>query len=146
MRGLHFRCKIGIQIGESVRSIYCHDGGTPEEVGVVLRDNYDLHQTNELLKLGDMSYLRETPEASNFYARDRELEAYLCEARDYDTVDAFLAIGPVDYFYLLTDDGWKVKSSKDVDNYRVVEEFISIDDALLIKAVYRKPDVKSPKW
>lgn len=146
MRGLIFRCKIGIQIGESVRSVYCHANGEPDKVGLMLRDNYDLHKTNELLNQGDMSYLGVNLEECNFYSRDRNVDKRDCEARDYETIERFLTVGPVDYFYLLTDDGWRVKSSKDVDNYKVVEDFMSIDDALLIKPVYRKPEVKTPRW
>ena len=146
MRGLNFRCKIGIQIGESVRSVYCHRGAEPHEVGVMLRDYYDLEKTNELLKQGDMSHLGKTLEECNFYSRDRMLDMRECEAHDYDTVDNFLTFGPVDYYYLLRDNGWVVISSQGVDNYKVVNEFMSVDDALLIKAEYRKPDVKSPRW
>lgn len=44
--------------GRTVRSIYCHWGGYPEYVGMVLQKHYtDINKIDELLALGDLSAL-----------------------------------------------------------------------------------------
>lgn len=147
MRGLNFRCKIGVLRENGIESVYCHEKGEPENTGVVLRDYYPLDRANELLKLGDISYLKESIENSNFYNRDREVPLYEVESRLYPDEESFLSVGPVDYFYVLRNDGWYVKSMSNLDNYRSINDFVTVDEALLVKPSYKKrEEVKTPKW
>jgi hypothetical protein len=146
MRGKTARCKIGVLQGDIIKSVYCHQEAFPEVTGILLRDNYDLAKTLQLLEHGDLSYLGKTLQDCNFYARDRHVDLQDCCVREYDSTEKFLSIGAVDYFYLLKDDGWHVISSEYVDNYKVIPNFMTIDDALLVKAQYRKAEVKVPRW
>lgn len=148
MRGLSYRCKVGIVLDDqTISSVYCHQGGEPEIVGILLRDHYNKEETLKLLDMGDMSFLGKNIEETNFYNRDRNLDKRECALRNFDTVDEFLKFGPVDYAYLFKDDQWFVVSAKDVDNYKIIDDFVTIDEALLVKPRYvKKEKIATPMW
>lgn len=105
------RCYIGKEFEDgSVRYVYCHHTGYPEGVGQILYESYGLDNIDNLLDLGDMSTLGDTPEKSCFYMRDcgeTDCEADEALNEDYyfngygsDYLDMF-----IEFKYLLTKDG-----------------------------------------
>lgn len=54
-------CRIALKIAEDkYKSIYCHWDGYPDGVGATLLTHYkELKKVEELISLGDISYLRE---------------------------------------------------------------------------------------
>lgn len=48
----------------TIRSIYCHWDGYVENNGQILLNNYDETNLNELMDLGDLSYLGEKPKST----------------------------------------------------------------------------------
>jgi len=96
--------------------IYCHYDGYLSHTGKMLVEHYnDESKVDELLKLGDLSFLDEqigekhdfkkpTPGWTIAYSRDRgeqvksNNQTYL---EDYNTSPV------IDYFYLFTEGGWK---------------------------------------
>lgn len=52
------RSRIAIEIGDKVKSIYCHSDGYPEGVGAILKKHYtDPEKIEKLMELGDLSRL-----------------------------------------------------------------------------------------
>jgi hypothetical protein len=95
------RSTIAIKTPKGIRSIYCHYDGYPEHTGAILREKYITpSKINELLELGDISYLGEDvgvwkqdfndpiPGITLAYGRDRG-EAGV-EARNHPSVGSWL--------------------------------------------------------
>ena len=80
------RSLIGIKLdNEIVKTIYCHWDGYPEHNGKLLIDHYNSPATiTELMELGDLSTLAETPAACKAYHRDRNEPWGMVEPRDTD--------------------------------------------------------------
>jgi len=64
-----------IESDNSVKGIYCHFSGQIEAVGQILKESYkNPKKTQELIKLGNISMLAETPEETIAYYRDIDKE------------------------------------------------------------------------
>ena len=67
------RSLIGIKLEDNiVKTIYCHWDGYPEHNGKLLIDHYNSPAAiTELMELGDLSSLAESPDQCKAYHRDR---------------------------------------------------------------------------
>jgi len=84
--------------GNTVEYIYCHFDGYLKGVGRTLVKNYDTpFKVEQLFALGDISELRETPETTVAYHRDRG-ERFL--KRGLHTKKNIITNAGVDYVYL----------------------------------------------
>ena len=55
-------CAIGLQIGDKVKGIYCHNDGYPEHMFGVLKNGYTKQsKVEKLLSLGDLSSIGYNP-------------------------------------------------------------------------------------
>lgn len=97
------RSLIGIKLGDYIKTIYCHWDGYPEHNGQLLVDNYTSPSAVfDLLELGDLSSLAETPAKCTAYHRDRKEPYGMVEARDVDP-NELVNVGcdyGVDYVYV----------------------------------------------
>lgn len=98
------RSLIGIKLDNIVKTIYCHWDGYPTHNGKLLVDNYTTPAAIlELMGLGDLSSLAETPDQCKAYHRDRKEPWGMVEPRDMmaGTIveDAVKDYG-VDYVYM----------------------------------------------
>lgn len=118
------RCLISKQIkNNTVELVYCHFDGGLNHVGNLLKNHYDTQdKLDELLKLGDLSFLEpsiEKPEGhtfstplkgySIFYGRDRGEE-------DTDSVivsdwSKYFRDSHCAYIYIFKDDKWYYSST-----------------------------------
>ena len=98
------RCYIGVKRPDhSIEFVYCHHDGYPEGVGWTLQDFYPDGNIDEILKVGAMSSLGDTPELCEFY-KDPEnhsikrdcLWAYKKYVKDSDA----------EYAYIFQDGKW----------------------------------------
>ena len=98
------RSLIGIKLEDNiVKTIYCHWDGYPAHTGKLLVDNYSTPATiTELMELGDLSSLAETPDQCKAYHRDRNEPWGMVEPRDINTseLDAVAKDYGVDYVYI----------------------------------------------
>jgi len=78
------RSLIGIKLdNEIVKTIYCHWDGYPEHNGQLLVNNYNSPSAVfDLLALGDLSSLAESPDQCKAYHRDRNEPWEMVEPRD----------------------------------------------------------------
>ncbi len=97
------RSLIGIKLDNIVKTIYCHWDGYPEHNGQLLVENYNTPTAVfDLLELGDLSSLAETPAKCTAYHRDRKEPYEMVEARDVDP-NELVNVGcdyGVDYVYV----------------------------------------------
>ena len=105
------RVRIGILTGSgSITSIYCHNGAGPGSMGRLLETIYNTpDKVQDLLELGDISYLGRDLLETVAYHRDRgeplSVNAPLLSKNVYDYVQELTA----EYHYLFTFlDGWTV--------------------------------------
>ena len=97
------RSLIGIKLDNIVKTIYCHWDGYPEHNGQLLVNNYTSPSAVfELMELGDLSSLAETPDQCKAYHRDRNEPYGMVEARDveYDNLAAVADDYGADYVYV----------------------------------------------
>jgi len=101
------RSLIGIKLGDIVKTIYCHWDGYPEGAGQTLLDHYSTPTAIfDLLELGDLSILAETPAKCTAYHRDRNEPYGMVEARDIDP-NELMSVGNdygVNYVYVYNDE------------------------------------------
>ena len=102
------RSLIGINLNNGItKLIYCHWDGYPEHNGQLLVNNYTSPSAVfDLLGLGDLSSLAETPSSSTAYHRDRKEPYEMVEARDVNTSE-LAGVGDdygVDYVYTYNDE------------------------------------------
>jgi len=97
------RSLIGINLDNGItKIIYCHWDGYPEHNGQLLVDNYNSPSAVfELMELGDMSSLGETPASCVAFHRDRKEPWGMVEPRDINTseLDVVSKDYGVDYVY-----------------------------------------------
>jgi hypothetical protein len=98
------RSLIGMNLDNGItKIIYCHWDGYPEHNGQLLMNNYTSPSAVfDLLELGDLSSLAETPATCKAYHRDRNEPYGMVEARDVDP-DQLMNVGcdyGVDYVYV----------------------------------------------
>lgn len=126
----------------TVTSIYCHSDGYPEGVGQMLYDNYDEKKLDELLALGDLSFLGSQPvskpefwSSADKETRDEMLSGEYCRAykdRGETNIDALtdssvrvykchIGYNGIEYLYLFKDGQWLVD---DEDGFRPVAELL----------------------
>jgi hypothetical protein len=101
----------------TVTYIYCHYDGYLSHNGRLLSENYnDKDKVNQLLELGDLSYLDEQiGEKHDFkkptegwtvsYSRDRGEQFQ--SSRSTTKLEDYNRDPGIDYFYLFTEEGWK---------------------------------------
>jgi hypothetical protein len=98
------RSLIGMNLDNGItKIIYCHWDGYPEHNGQLLVDNYTSPSAVfELMELGDLSNLGESPTSSTAYHRDRKEPWGMVEPRDVNTseLDAVGKDYGVDYVYI----------------------------------------------
>jgi hypothetical protein len=97
------RSLIGMNLDNGItKIIYCHWDGYPEYNGQLLVNNYTSPSAVfDLLELGDLSSLAETPSSSTAYHRDRKEPYGMVEARDVNQSE-LAGVGAdygVDYVY-----------------------------------------------
>ena len=103
------RSLIGIKLKDNiVKTIYCHWDGYPEHNGKLLIDNYSTPtEIFNLMELGDLSSLAESPDQCKAYHRDRNEPWGMVEPRDMLTStivgDAVRDYG-VDYVYMYNEE------------------------------------------
>jgi len=101
------RSLIGIKLDNIVKTIYCHWDGYPDHNGQLLMNNYTSPSAVfDLLELGDLSSLAETPATCKAYHRDRNEPYGMVEARDVDP-DQLMSVGNdygVNYVYVYNDE------------------------------------------
>jgi len=96
----------------TVWAVYCHHDGGPNFVGKNLVDHYDDPLVIEdLIEHGNLSSLKPTIEASEFYIRDMRRPANDERARSFSSPDEYLRwiqrSGGIEHAYLHTHDaGW----------------------------------------
>ncbi len=120
--------------------IYCHWDGYPLHHGPILTKNYDTRQkVNELLILGELSSLDETPEKCCAYHRDRG-EPY--EPPYPITVKGFME-SFAEYMYVFClDSKWRYFDKKTCDEY---SSPLSIEKNLVPHNYYYYPVWESPE-
>ena len=98
------RSLIGINLDNGItKIIYCHWDGYPSHNGEILVNNYTSPAAVvELMKLGDLSSLDESPAECTAYHRDRNEPWGTVEPRDVNTseLDAIAKDYGVDYVYI----------------------------------------------
>ena len=98
------RSLIGIKLKDNiVKTIYCHWDGYPEHNGKLLIENYSTPATiTELMELGDLSSLAESPDQCKAYHRDRNEPWGMVEPRDTDVSELGTLANDygVDYVYI----------------------------------------------
>ena len=98
------RSLIGIKLKDNiVKTIYCHWDGYPAHAGKLLVDNYSTPATiTELMELGDLSSLAESPDQCKAYHRDRNEPWGMVEPRDTDVSELGTLANDygVDYVYI----------------------------------------------
>ena len=102
------RSLIGIKLNDGItKVIYCHWDGYPEHNGQLLVDHYNSPSAIvELMELGDLSSLAETPAKCSAYHRDRKEPWGMVEPMDINTseLDAVSKDYGVDYVYTYNDE------------------------------------------
>jgi hypothetical protein len=98
------RSTINVRISKSeILSIYCHFDGYIIDVGNKLFNHYDtLEKAKQLVNMGDMSFLKETIEESQFYHRDAHEELNIFIARSVEDINE------QQYNYLFEGGKWTV--------------------------------------
>ena len=98
------RSLIGIKLEDNiVKTIYCHWDGYPAHAGKLLVDNYSTPATiTELMELGDLSSLAESPDQCKAYHRDRNEPWGMVEPRDTYVSELGILANDygVDYVYI----------------------------------------------
>ena len=112
------RSLIGINLDNGItKIIYCHWDGYPEHNGEILVNNYTSPAAVvELMELGDLSVLGETPDQCKAYHRDRNEPWGMVESRDINTseLDMVAKDYGVDYVYIYNDEfEWECSRLKD---------------------------------
>ena len=102
------RSLIGINLNNSItKIIYCHWDGYPEHNGQLLVNNYTSPSAVvELMELGDLSSLAESPDQCKAYHRDRKEPWGVVEPRDVNTSELGAVANDygVDYVYIYNDE------------------------------------------
>ena len=103
-----------------VKSIYCHFDGYPEGVGQFLINHYDREKTEDLIKLGDISFIRPSIKKPKGHSFETPVEGYTVayhRDRGEAKTPARLDMGVAEFFrsdfeqfgYVLTEEGeWLV--------------------------------------
>lgn len=119
--------KIGLQRkGENyVRAIYNHFDSYPSYLGNILLNNYNTEEkVEELIDLGNASYIAETLDKSKFYHRDMKRKGKE-EPELYANENDFLAeSGIYDYIYLFKNDEWYVCTFRNKKFIKLTQEII----------------------
>jgi len=101
------RSLIGIETGDTVKTIYCHWDGYPSHNGIILVDNYNTpSKIYELLALGDLSTLKEITGECWAYHRDKKESYDTVKAKDikYSDLEKYANDCGVDYIYLYNEE------------------------------------------
>ena len=102
------RSLIGINLNNGItKVIYCHWDGYPEHNGQLLVDHYNSPSAIvELMELGDLSSLAETPAKCSAYHRDRKEPWGMVEPRDIASSELKMVMNEydTDYAYIYNDE------------------------------------------
>jgi hypothetical protein len=111
----------------TVSSIYCHFDGYVEGVGEMLFEHYQSKEKlQELINLGDISQLNETPETTIGYHRDRG-EDYN-EPSKYKSVEEFFESFEQEYAYCLTKEGMYLVGKESSNQVITLESILGGED------------------
>lgn len=99
------RSQIGIENENgTVRAIYCHWDGYPDNNGKILKECYtDRNKVEQLLELGDISILKEDLSGVEAYYRDLCKEYY--PATEFRNIESFSKQFSYEYAYILNKEG-----------------------------------------
>lgn len=111
------RSRIGIEYPDgSVTSVYCHSDGYPDFVGRTLTEGYPrLEKAEELLGLGDLSYIEESIGTCRAYHRDCGEAWEHTRPETHDSAEEYLALLAdvyIRYVYLFRDGFWHYASEE----------------------------------
>ena len=101
------RSLIGIKMSDVVKTIYCHWDGYPSGVGQTLVNNYNTPEiVDELIELGDLSSLGETPVSCYAYHRDRNEPYDMVEPREvyYSELNTLASDYDAEYVYVFNNE------------------------------------------
>lgn len=113
------RSSITVQIGDKVKSIYCHFDGYPGNNGNILLNNYNSQDKAEsLVCMGDMSALYPTIKESKFYCRDYGEDIHIGE---YNSRYEAMLSNKQAYNYYWDGENWWV------DKFKLTQELIDAD-------------------
>lgn len=134
-------CAIGLQIGDKVKGIYCHNDGYPEHMFDVLKNGYTKQsKVEKLLSLGDLSSIGYNPISkeefwdTSFYMNHvRELDNYCIaykdrgdenvDAQEFDSLTDFYDGYDVDYYYIFNNNNWYYRQAWGNKKLKLIEEF-----------------------
>lgn len=103
------RSRIGTMVGENtVESVYCHWDGYLEGVGAILKECYGPKEVNFLIRHGDFSSLKDSPEHNDYYSQNGERGT----GHIQHELDSWPDNGQ-EFEYLLTESGWKYRHASD---------------------------------
>ena len=103
------RSRIGYETASGkIKTIYCHWDGYPEGVGKILQEKYtNPTDVEELIKLGDISSLRETLEETEKECYEKEKECREDLIKEYEDIgDVLNNLGKCgeEYTYIFMED------------------------------------------
>ena len=102
------RSLIGIKLDNGItKVVYCHWDGYPEHNGQLLVNNYTSPSAVfELMELGDLSSLAESPDQCTAYHRDRNEPWGMVESRDINQSELASVANDygVDYVYIYNEE------------------------------------------
>lgn len=113
---------IGRKTENGAEYIYCHWGGYMDQNAQILYDHYDDEdKVNELLSLGDASFIEPTIKKSKFYARDNgEVKARLIT--DVNSKHRPNVASNYDLCFLWTKGEWWVSGLANNQSYQSLPE------------------------
>lgn len=119
--------KIGLQKkgNKYIRAIYNHYDGYPKYLGSILLNNYDTEEkVEELIDLGNASFIKETVETSKFYGRDMKRKNNI-ETELYSNENDFISeSGIYEYLYLFKNGEWHICSIQNSEFIKLTNEII----------------------
>lgn len=125
------RSFIGLEQDKQVKYIYCHHDGYLEGVGAVLLQCYKkLDKVKQLIKLGDISSIRQEIEQIQPY--DKEPHITFCRLDEYLNQSVALDLN-IEYFYLFKENKW-LYAPKD-------KEFKTLTDKVILQELVKRMNV-----
>ncbi len=115
----------------TVRQIYCHSDGYPEWNGQILDQHYaDPSKLKQLIDLGDLSSLGQSPEENSFYCRDwGEKGPYIRHFKD--VLDYAINAQTEEFNYLLNKHGvWLMATERQFETFRERHGLLALQDPI----------------
>lgn len=87
--------------------VYCNSDGDPDRLGRMLREHYNTPEIlDELMDLGDLSYLESSLENSRFYGRDQGEPASETASFVMNAGGLLRRAAQIDYVYMFRGGQW----------------------------------------